>query len=100
MSQSGLFALDDLHAHSQGGGEPRASGVAEGGGTEVQAHNVRVTPGAPASLAVGAPPPGWPGAPGPEAYTGLLGDIVGALAPHTEADPVAVLARPWWPPGQ
>ena len=93
MSQSGLFALADLHGGQQGGGEPRASRLAEGGGTEVQAHNVRVTPAAPASLAVGAPPPGWPAAPGPEAYTGLLGDIVGALAPHTEADPVAVLAQ-------
>ena len=58
MSQSGLFALDDLHVDSQGGGEPRASGVAEGGGTEVQAHNVRVTPAAPASLAVAAPAAG------------------------------------------
>jgi hypothetical protein len=93
MSQSGLFALADLHGGQQGGGEPRASRLAEGGGTEVPAHNVRVTPAAPASLAVGAPPPGWPAAPGPEAYTGLLGDIVGALAPHTEADPVAVLAQ-------
>ena len=64
MSQSGLFALADLHGGQQGGGEPRASRLAEGGGTEVQAHNVRVTPAAPASLAVGASPswprPWWP----------------------------------------
>ena len=57
------------------------------------ARNVRVTPPAQAALAVGAPPPGWPEAPGPEAYTGLVGDIVAAIAPHTEADPVAVLAQ-------
>ncbi len=47
----------------------------------------------PAALAVGSAPPGWPQAPGPDAYAGLLGDIVAALAPHTEADPVAILAQ-------
>jgi hypothetical protein len=47
----------------------------------------------PAALAVAPPPPGWPEAPGPDAYGGLLGDIVAALAPHTEADPVAILAQ-------
>ena len=47
----------------------------------------------PASLAVEPPPPGWPEAPGPDAYSGLMGDIVAALAPHTEADPVAILAQ-------
>lgn len=47
----------------------------------------------PPALAVGAPPPGWPEAPGPDAYAGLLGDIVADLAPHTEADPVAILAQ-------
>ena len=48
---------------------------------------------APAALAVSAPPPGWPEAPGPDAYAGLLGEIVAAFAPHTEADPVAILAQ-------
>jgi len=47
----------------------------------------------PAALAVGPAPPGWPEAPGPDAYAGLVGDIVAALAPHTEADPVAILAQ-------
>ncbi len=47
----------------------------------------------PACLDVGPPPAGWPQAPGPEVYTGLIGDIVAALAPHTEADPVAILAQ-------
>lgn len=37
------------------------------------------------------PPPGWPTSPNPAAYTGLAGQIVAALAPHTEADPVAIL---------
>jgi hypothetical protein len=36
-------------------------------------------------------PVGWPEPPAPDAYHGLAGDIVNTLAPHTEADPVAVL---------
>lgn len=50
-------------------------------------------PPAPAALAADPPPPGWPAVAGPDAYAGLLGDIVAALAPHTEADPVAILAQ-------
>jgi hypothetical protein len=38
-------------------------------------------------------PVGWPEPPAPGAYYGLAGDIVGAIAPHTEADPVAVLVQ-------
>jgi hypothetical protein len=38
-------------------------------------------------------PPGWPGAPGPAAYHGLLGEIVRVLEPETEADPVAILTQ-------
>jgi hypothetical protein len=34
----------------------------------------------------------WPGLP-PEALHGLAGDIIRALEPHTEADPVALLAQ-------
>lgn len=33
----------------------------------------------------------WPDPPGPEAYYGLAGDVVRAIEPHSEADPVAVL---------
>ena len=33
----------------------------------------------------------WPAAPDPAAYHGVLGDIVQAVAPVTEADPVAIL---------
>lgn len=39
-----------------------------------------------------APPP-WPDPPAREAYHGLAGDIVRALDPHTEADPVGVLVQ-------
>ena len=38
-------------------------------------------------------PPGWPLPPDDAAYQGMAGALVGAIAPHTEADPVAVLAQ-------
>ena len=38
-------------------------------------------------------PDGWPAPPGRAAYHGLAGEIVDAIAPHTEADPVALLAQ-------
>jgi hypothetical protein len=38
-------------------------------------------------------PPDWPRPPDPAAYHGPLGEIVHALAPETEADPVAILAQ-------
>jgi hypothetical protein len=38
-------------------------------------------------------PDGWPAPPGPAAYQGLAGEIVEAIAPHTEADPVALLSQ-------
>ena len=38
-------------------------------------------------------PPGWPSAPDDAVYQGMAGALVGAIAPHTEADPVAVLAQ-------
>ncbi len=44
-------------------------------------------------LATLAPPPGWPDPPGPAAYQGVAGAVVEAIAPHTEADPVAILAQ-------
>ncbi|MGH9108122.1 MAG: DUF3987 domain-containing protein [Acidimicrobiales bacterium] len=37
--------------------------------------------------------PGWPCAPHDAAYQGMAGALVAAIAPHTEADPVAVLAQ-------
>ena len=38
-------------------------------------------------------PPGWPAPPDPAAYHGLPGAIVEKIAPHTEADPVAILTQ-------
>lgn len=38
-------------------------------------------------------PDGWPAPPGRAAYHGLPGEIVAAIAPHTEADPVALLPQ-------
>lgn len=40
-----------------------------------------------------APPAGWPAPPAPAAYHELLGEIVTRIAPHTEADPVAILTQ-------
>ena len=38
-------------------------------------------------------PAGWPAPPAPAAQHGPLGEIVALLAPHTEADPVAILSQ-------
>ena len=38
-------------------------------------------------------PEGWPVPPDIAAYHGLIGEIVNRIAPHTEADPVAILAQ-------
>ena len=38
-------------------------------------------------------PAGWPEPPQGAAYHGLAGKIVRTIAPHTEADPVAILAQ-------
>ena len=38
-------------------------------------------------------PAGWPSEPESAAYHGLAGEIVQTVAPHTEADPVAILAQ-------
>jgi hypothetical protein len=38
-------------------------------------------------------PADWPPPPDRAAYHGLLGAIVNTIAPHTEADPVAILAQ-------
>ena len=37
--------------------------------------------------------PDWPEAPAVEAFHGLAGEVVAAIEPHTEADPVGVLAQ-------
>ena len=38
-------------------------------------------------------PAGWPSPPGPPAWWGTAGAIAETIAPHTEADPVAILAQ-------
>jgi len=39
------------------------------------------------------PPDGWPAPPQAAAYHGLAGEIANTIAPHTEADPVAILSQ-------
>jgi hypothetical protein len=46
----------------------------------------------PADTAL-APPAGWPAPPAPAVYHQLLGEIVRRIAPHTEADPIAILTQ-------
>src|SRR6516165_1517110 len=48
--------------------------------------------GQPASLTLPAPA-GWPEPPAADAFHGLPGAIVAKIAPHTEADPVAILTQ-------
>jgi hypothetical protein len=38
-------------------------------------------------------PAAWPAPPDPTVYHGLAGEIVTTIAPHTEADPVAILSQ-------
>ena len=47
----------------------------------------------PRSLPVPAPPADWPTPPDRVAYHGLPGQIVARIAPHTEADPTAILVQ-------
>jgi len=39
------------------------------------------------------PPAGWPAPPAAVVYHALLGEIVTRIAPHTEADPIAILTQ-------
>lgn len=49
---------------------------------------------APTAQGDGEPPAReWPDPPDPAVYHGVLGEVVSILDPHTEADPVAVLAQ-------
>lgn len=49
--------------------------------------------GEPADSTLLAPPAGLPAPPAPAVYHELLGEIVNRIAPHTEADPVAILTQ-------
>ncbi|MDQ2729307.1 MAG: YfjI family protein [Actinomycetota bacterium] len=80
LNQPGLFALDDEPPPRPNGDSPPPEAAP-------------ALLDVPAALAVPPPPPGWPDPPADAAYGGLVGDIVAALAPHTEADPVAILAQ-------
>lgn len=40
-----------------------------------------------------AAPAGWPAPPGPAAWHGMAGTVAETIAPHTEADPTAILAQ-------
>ncbi|MGH8995781.1 MAG: DUF3987 domain-containing protein [Acidimicrobiales bacterium] len=40
-----------------------------------------------------AAPPGWPDPPEAVAFSGIAGEIAQTIAPHTEADPAAILAQ-------
>jgi hypothetical protein len=50
-------------------------------------------PAGPRALAVPPPPADWPAPPEPVGYHGLPGAIVQKIAPHTEADPAAILTQ-------
>lgn len=47
----------------------------------------------PPDAAALPPPAGWPAPPAPAVYHELLGEIVARIAPHTEADPAAILTQ-------
>ena len=47
----------------------------------------------PRALPLPPPPDGWPAPPDPVAYHGLAGAIAAKIAPHTEADPAAILTQ-------
>jgi hypothetical protein len=53
------------------------------------------SPRSPASLPSPTGPQNdpWPAPPAPAAFCGLAGELVAAIAPSTEADPVAILVQ-------
>jgi hypothetical protein len=53
----------------------------------------RASAGQPRALALPPPPADWPAPPDPAVYHGLPGQIVNRIAPHTEADPAAILIQ-------
>jgi hypothetical protein len=75
--------IDDLNdgSRNNGGGRHDAGAQAKTNGA-----------GAAPDPAQGLPTDSWPKL-APEAFYGLAGDVVAALAPHTEADPLALLMQ-------
>ena len=57
-----------------------------------RAYNYNSSPPPPVAGTI-EPPPGWPRPPGTAAYNGLAGAVAETIAPHTEADPVAILGQ-------
>jgi uncharacterized protein DUF3987 len=49
--------------------------------------------GHPRALALPPPPADWPTPPDPVTYHGLTGQVVTRIAPHTQADPAAILTQ-------
>ncbi|MGH9055909.1 MAG: DUF3987 domain-containing protein [Acidimicrobiales bacterium] len=61
---------------------------------ESSADSPEASPPRPAWLPVAVPDDDhWPAPPAPEAFCGLAGEVVAAIAPFTEADPVAILVQ-------
>ncbi|MDA8301829.1 MAG: hypothetical protein M0005_09860, partial [Actinomycetota bacterium] len=60
--------------------------------SEARAYNYYYSPPPPGAGTI-EPPPGWPEPPGTAAYNGLAGAVAETIAPHTEADPVAILGQ-------
>jgi len=58
--------------------------------TLLEEHNEDPPPTRELTLPV---PADWPAPPAQAVYHGLAGEIAGAIAPHTEADPVAILSQ-------
>lgn len=56
-------------------------------------HDAAPSPSAGCQAITLPAPPGWPAPPEQAAYHGLAGAIVEKIAPHTEADPIAILAQ-------
>jgi hypothetical protein len=56
-------------------------------------HQPPAPAGQPRALALPPPPADWPAPPDPVAYHGLPGAIIAKIAPHTEADPIAILTQ-------
>jgi hypothetical protein len=85
LHPSGTIGARCFHAHCAGNGWREFREVFEPGCYSGRAEARPATPPLKA--------PVWPAPPEPEAYHGLAGDIVRALEPHTEADPVAILIQ-------
>lgn len=58
-----------------------------------QSHDTRSTDSLPSLSSLVSQPHGYPSPPAQSAFHGILGDIVRTLAPHTEADPAALLLQ-------